>query len=44
MGRGREGKKARAGEQKRDEGARSPFYSESGTPGCYQITVGWNPN
>jgi hypothetical protein len=24
----------------REEGASSPFYSESGTPGCYQVTVG----
>ena len=36
---GREGRgyrKARV----REEGARNPFYSESGTPGCYQVTVG----
>jgi hypothetical protein len=23
-------------------GASSPFYSESGTPGCCQVTVGWS--
>jgi hypothetical protein len=23
-------------------GACSPFYSESGTPGCCQATVGWS--
>ena len=27
-------------EQVREEGASSPFYSESGTPGCCQVTVG----
>jgi hypothetical protein len=25
-------------------GASSPFYSESGTPGCCQVTVGWSLN
>jgi hypothetical protein len=34
----RESRKAR--KQKRAEGASSPFYSESGTPGCWQATVG----
>jgi hypothetical protein len=29
-------------EQERDEGASSPFHSESGTPGCCQVTVGWS--
>ena len=33
-----ESKKAR--EQESEEGASSPFYSESGTPGCCQVTVG----
>ena len=28
-------KKTRARKQERQEGASSPFYSESGTPGCY---------
>jgi len=27
-------------EQERAEGASSPFYSESVTPGCCQVTVG----
>jgi hypothetical protein len=27
-------------EQESEEGASSPFYSESGTPGCPQVT-GW---
>ena len=27
-------------EQEREEGASSPFYSESGTSGCCQVTVG----
>jgi hypothetical protein len=26
--------------QEREEGASSPFYSESGTPGCCQVTAG----
>ena len=29
----------RAREQESDEGASSPFHSESGTPGCCQVTV-----
>jgi hypothetical protein len=33
---------ARTREQEREEGASSPFYSESGTPGCCQVTVGWS--
>jgi hypothetical protein len=33
-----ENKKTRA----REEGPSSPFYSESGTPGCCQVTVGWS--
>ena len=32
------GKRVR--EQEREEGARSPFYTESGTAGCCQVTVG----
>ena len=41
---GEEGKGARTrGEEKRareqEEKASSPFYSESGTPGCCQVTV-----
>ena len=35
--RGREGR----GEES-EERAHSPFYSESGIPGCCQVTVGWN--
>jgi hypothetical protein len=31
---------ARAREQEREEGASSPFYSESGIPDCCQVTVG----
>ena len=35
--------KARAREeQEKEEGASSPLYSESGTPGCCQVTVGWS--
>jgi hypothetical protein len=36
------GTRVRAGarEQEREEGATSPFYSESGTPGFCQVTVG----
>jgi hypothetical protein len=26
-------------EHKREEGARIPFYSESGTPDCFRVTV-----
>ena len=29
-------------EGKREEGASSSFYSESGIPGCCQVTVGWS--
>lgn len=29
-------------EEKREEGAPSTFYTESGTPGHYQVTVGWS--
>jgi hypothetical protein len=32
--------RARARRQERKEGASSPFYSGSGTPGCCQVTVG----
>ena len=32
--------RVRAREQEREDGASSPFYSESGTPGCCQGTVG----
>jgi hypothetical protein len=35
-----EGGRAGARRQEREEGASSPFYSESGTPGCCQMTVG----
>jgi len=39
MGReGTKGKRARAREN--EEGASSLFYSESGIPGCCQVTVG----
>ena len=31
---------ARRQDQERAEGASSPFYSESGIPGCCQVTVG----
>jgi hypothetical protein len=34
--------RARARRQEREEGASSLFYSESGTPGCCQVTVGWS--
>jgi hypothetical protein len=34
---GEEGKGARAREES-EEGASSPFYSESDTPGCCQVT------
>jgi hypothetical protein len=34
--------RARSRRQERMEGASSPFYSESGTPGCCQVTVGWS--
>jgi hypothetical protein len=39
---GEEGKgtRARVRREKREEGASSPVYSESGTPGCCQVTVG----
>jgi hypothetical protein len=37
--RGQSGRK-KARDQEREEGASSPFYSESGTPGCCQVTVG----
>ena len=36
--RDREGKRVR--ELKREERASSPLYSESGIPGCCQVTVG----
>ena len=29
-------------EQESEEGASSPFYIESGTPGYCQVTVGWS--
>ena len=34
--------RARRQESRRAEGASSPFYSESGIPGCCQVTVGWS--
>ena len=41
MGReGEEGKEARG--EEREEGVSIPFYCESGTPGCCQVTVGWS--
>jgi hypothetical protein len=36
-----EGESKSEREQEREEGASSPFYSESGTPGSCQVTVGW---
>jgi hypothetical protein len=43
-GMGREGGRGerteREQEQEREERASSPFYSQSGIPGCYQVTVG----
>lgn len=30
----------RARRQESEEGVSGPFYSESGTPGCCQVTVG----
>jgi hypothetical protein len=42
-GRAQEGKReARVRENKREEGASSPFYSWLGLPGCCQVTVGWS--
>ena len=38
--RGGKGRTRAREEQKREEGASSPFYSESGIPGCCQVTVG----
>jgi len=38
--RGQKGKRVR--EQEHEEGANSPFYSESGIPGCCQVTMGWS--
>jgi hypothetical protein len=38
MGRGEQKQEERA----REEGASSPIYNESGTPGCCQVTVGWS--
>lgn len=38
----KEGAEKEGAESKREEGANSPFYRESGIPGCCQITVGWN--
>ena len=32
----------RVREQESEEGASSPFYSESGLPACCQVTVWWN--
>jgi hypothetical protein len=40
MGRGRVKRKRNEQEQEREEGASSPFYSESDIPGCCQVTVG----
>jgi hypothetical protein len=45
---GREGEEVRGQKSKKQEGKRareeeeasSPFYSESGIPGCCQVTVG----
>ena len=39
---GREGRRESKSKRKQEseEGANSPFYSESGTPGCCQVTVG----
>jgi hypothetical protein len=36
--------KRRQQEQESEEGASSPFYSESGSPGCCQATVGPRKN
>jgi hypothetical protein len=33
------GERGDRGKRAREEGANSPFYSESGTPGCCQVTV-----
>jgi len=35
---GQRGKRVREGES--EEGANIPFYTESGIPGCCQVTVG----
>ena len=40
---GKEGKGLRVEDQEKqesEEGASSPFYNESGIPGCCQVTVG----
>ena len=42
MERCRKEQEDREQENKRAEGASSPFYSESGKPGCCQVTVGQN--
>ena len=34
------GERVGARKQEREEGANSPFYSESGIPDCCQVTVG----
>jgi hypothetical protein len=34
--------RARAREEKSDKQTSGPIYSESGTPGCCQVTVGWS--
>lgn len=44
---GREGKqkgenRKRESRKARESGGGTPFCSESGTPGCYQVTVGQN--
>jgi hypothetical protein len=41
-GMGREWRGAERQEQEQEESASSPFYSESGIPGCFQVTVGWS--
>jgi len=35
-----EGKRVR--KQESEEGASSPFYTESGIPGCRQVTMRWS--
>jgi hypothetical protein len=40
---GEKGQRRKREEQESEEGAGGPFYSESGTPGYFQVTVGAEP-
>jgi hypothetical protein len=40
---GGEGQEDREGARRQERGGHDqPLYSESGTPGCCQVTVGWS--